>query len=325
MGNVTENANSKRVLVTGASGFVGRPLITALLRAGYKVRAAARRATSFPDSVEVCIVPDFKTAIDWKPILQGVNIVIHLAGLAHADSHSSTFNDYDQINWKTTLDLARAAKDVGLDRFIFLSSVRAQVGPSAPHVLHERDYPTPTDHYGQTKLAAELAVGFMGLPFTIFRPVAIYGPQPKGNIKILVQIAKFPLPLPFAGFNNRRSLLGIDNLISAFFFVLNNKATVGETFLVADPVPLTLSEIFTMLRKAHGRRPGLVHISPTFIRLALCMLGQKKLWERISEDLVADTSKLESLGWHPAVGTYEGFCSMLSADNANDIGQHRKK
>ena len=311
MERVVQNVTSKRVLVTGASGFVGRPLTIGLLRAGYTVRAATRSTTSFPEPVEVAIVPDFRAAIDWKPILQGVNSVIHLAGLAHADTHSTTLNDYEQINWKTTLYLARAAKDVNIDHFIFISSVRAQSGPSAPHILRERDYPTPTDHYGHTKLAAELAVGFTGLPFTILRPVAIYGPHPKGNVRKLLQIAKLPLPLPFASFHNRRSLLSVDNLISAILFVLNNKMTIGETFLVADPVPLTLAEIFAMLRKVQGRRPGLVHISPTIIRLALYLLGQKKLWERISEDLVVDTRKLESFGWRPAIGTYEGICSML--------------
>lgn len=307
------DVKTKCVLVTGASGFVGRPLVTALLRAGYAVRAATRYPGRFPDPVDEVIVPDFRRAIDWKPILKGVNVVIHLAGLAHADSRDSAYGEYDQINWATTLDLARAAKDAGLDRFIFLSSVRAQVGPSAAHILREQDDPHPTDHYGRSKLAAELAVSSTGLPFTILRPVAIYGPHPKGNIKRLVQLARSPLPLPFAGFHSRRSLLGIDNLVGAIFFALNNNTTIGEKFLVADSTPLTLPEVFTMLRKAQGRRPGLIYVPPSTIRLALHLLGQRRLWERISEDLIADTSKLELLGWRAAVHAYDGFRSMIAA------------
>jgi UDP-glucose 4-epimerase len=113
--------------------------------------------------------------------------------------------------------LARAAKNVGLDRFVYISSVRAQVGPSAPQTLNEQRESYPTDDYGRSKLAAELAISSTGLPFTILRPVVVYGPHPKGNIKTLIQLASSPLPLPFKAFNNRRSLLGLDNLLCDFF------------------------------------------------------------------------------------------------------------
>jgi nucleoside-diphosphate-sugar epimerase len=306
--------STKRVLVTGASGFIGRPLVAALLRAGYAVRAVTRRPISFPNSVDVVIVPDFKNSVDWTPILQGIDIVVHLAGLTHADSRHSDFAEYDQVNWLTTLQLARVAKDVGVDRFVLISSVRAQIGPSAAQIANERDEPHPTDDYGRSKLAAEMAVRSIGLPFTILRPVVVYGPHSKGNIKRLVQLGSLPLPLPFKGFTNQRSLLGIDNLIAAILFVLNNPATAGETFLVADPMPLTLPEIFTMLRKAQGRKPRLVYAPATFIQLALRLLGLTHLWERISESLVVDTSKLESFGWRPTVNTYEGFVAMMRAE-----------
>ena len=308
--------STKRVLVTGASGFVGRPLVHALVRAGFAVRAASRRPVSFPNSVEVVIVPDFKNLVDWNPILRDVDIVVHLAGLAHADGRDYAFGAHDQVNWVTTLNLARAAKDVSLDRFVYISSVRAQVGPWAAQKVREQDEPHPTDHYGRSKLAAELAIRSSGLPFTILRPVAIYGPHPKGNIKRLFQLASLPVPLPFKAFNNRRSLLGIDNFIAAIFFALNNQTTVGEKFLVADPVSLTLPELFTILRKAQGRKPGLVYVPPILIRLALFMSGQNRLWKRISENLVVDTTKLESLGWHPPVETYEGLRSVLAANNS---------
>ena len=302
----------KRVLVTGASGFVGRPLVAALVDAGYSVRAAMRYPASFANSVDIVIVPDFTKPIDWTPIVRGVDIVIHLAGLAHTDSRDSMQGIYEQINSTTTRDLARAAKEAGIERFVYMSSVRAQTGPSAPKPVREDDEPHPTDHYGRSKLAAELAVQSAGIPFTILRPVVIYGPRSRANIKKLIQLAKLPLPLPFGGFAKRRSLLGIDNLISAIFFVLNNKTTIGETFLVADSAPLTLPEIFALLRKAQGRKPGLIYVPTFLIRLALLLSGQRKLWNRINEDMIADTGKLESLGWHPPVETYEGLRSALA-------------
>ena len=313
------DVRTKRVLVTGASGFIGRPLVAALFRAGYAVRAVTRRPISFPGSVDVAFVPDFRNSVDWTPILQGIDIVVHLAGLTHADSHDSNFAEYDQVNWLTTLQLARAAKDVGVDRFVLMSSVRAQTGPSAAQIVKEQDEPHPTDDYGRSKLAAEMAVRSEGLPFTILRPVVVYGPHSKGNIKRLVRLGSLPLPLPFKGFTNRRSLLGLDNLIATISFVLNNETTVGETFLVADPMPLTLPEILTMLRKAQGRTPRLVYAPAILVQLALRLLGRTHLWERISESLVVDTSKLESLGWRPTVGTYEGFVAMMRADAGESL------
>jgi nucleoside-diphosphate-sugar epimerase len=306
---------TKRVLVTGASGFVGRPLVGALAHAGYAVRVAVRRPVSFPSSVDVVIIPDLENFNDWDPILQGVDIVIHLAGLAHADQRDIPFGKFDKINWIATLFLANAAKKAGIKRFVYISSVRAQVGASAEQTIHEQDTPHPTDHYGRSKLAAEWAIRAAGLPFTIFRPVVIYGPHPKANIGTLVRLARSRLPLPVAGFTNRRSLLGIDNLISAIVFALNNPVTVGETYLLADPVPMTIAEIFATLRKIKGRMLTTIYVPQVIIRLALMMCGRKELLSRFTGELVVDTSKLESLGWRPAVDTYEGFLRMMRAED----------
>ena len=109
---------TKRILVTGASGFIGRPLVAALLRAGYAVRAATRRQVSFPNSVEVAIVPDFLNPVDWNPILQGVDIIVHLAGMVHSKVPDTAYSEFDQINWIATQRLAHAAKEVGIERFV---------------------------------------------------------------------------------------------------------------------------------------------------------------------------------------------------------------
>src|SRR5450759_2491592 len=306
---------TKRVLVTGASGFVGRPLVAALLRAGYAVRAVTRRQVSFPDSVEAAIVPDLKNSIDWNPILRGVDIIVHLAGPAHSKIPESAYSEFDQVNWLATQRLAHAAKEAGIDRFIYISSVRAQVGASAVQAIHEQDEPRPTNQYGRSKLAAEQAVQAAGVPFTIFRPVVVYGPHPKGNMRTLVRLARPPLPLPVASFTSRRSLLAVDNLISAIIFALNNPVTVGETYLVADSKPMTIGEILTMLRKIQGRSSSTISVPQVIIRLLLMMCGRGNLWSRFSGDLVVDTSKLESVGWRPPVDTYEGLRGMMRAED----------
>jgi UDP-glucose 4-epimerase len=307
-GHVVEQRR-RTILVTGASGFVGRPLVAALAAAGYAVRATARSPAAMPPGVELTLVPDFAGPVDWDPILRGIDLVVHAAGLAHADSSEIPAGTFDRINRATTQELAGAAARAGVTGFVFISSVRAQVGASAQHVLRETDEPRPTDRYGRSKLDAEAAVRASGVPYTILRPVVIYGPHAKANIRLLIRLASLPLPLPFAAFGNRRSILSVDNLVSVVLFALDEPTARGGTFLVADPVPVTLPDIFAMLRRAQGRSPGLFSVPPRLFRLALTVLGQSHLWERIGDELVVDTSKLVSLGWHPAVDTYRGLAA----------------
>ena len=304
---------AKRILVTGASGFVGQPLVHALVRSGYEVRAATRCPSSFSSSVDVAIVPDFTSQIDWEPILRGMNIVIHLAGHAHADAAAEDDAIFHRVNFITTRDVAHAAARASVERFVYISSVRAQTGPSAEGIVTEQDDPRPTDSYGRSKLAAESAVRVAGVPFTILRPVVIYGPHAKANFKSVVRLASTPLPLPFAGFNSKRSILGIDNFISAILFVLNAPKAIGEVYLVADADPVTIHHLFAMLREARGGRPWLFYIPPKLLQLALVLVNRQRLWERLAYGLVVDTAKLQSVGWHPPTRTFDGLHSMLSA------------
>lgn len=304
---------TKRVLVTGASGFVGRPLVAALLRAGYAVRAVTRRQVSFPDSVEAVTVTDFINSIDWNPILRGVDIVVHLAGLVHDRIPDTAYSEFDQVNWIATQRLANAAKEAGIERFIYISSVRAQVGAYAEQTVREQDEPHPTNQYGRSKLAAEQAIQASGVPFTIFRPVVIYGPHPKGNMRTVLRLARSRLPLP--AFSSRRSLLALENLIGAIFFTLSNPATIGETYLVADSAPMTMSEIFVIFRKIQGRSLTTFHVPLVIVRLLLKLTGRVDIWRRLNGDLVVDTSKFQSAGWHPTVDTYEGLRGMMRAED----------
>ena len=290
-------------------------MVTALLRAGYAVRIASRQSVPFPNSVDEVIIPDLVTPVDWKPIIHDVDIVVHLAGLAHASESYLPFDEFDKINRIATLRLANAAKEARVRQFIYISSVRAQVAHFAAQIVRERDEPQPTDQYGRSKLAAERAIKSMSLPFTVLRPVVVYGPHPKGNFRTLIRLASLPLPLPVKGLTARRSLLEIDNLISAIIFVLDNQHALGQTFLVADPAPLTLIEIFAVLRKAQGRAPWLVYVPSFLIRRVFLLLGYPDLWERIGGNLVVDTSNLESLGWRAPLDTYEGLTAMMRAED----------
>jgi nucleoside-diphosphate-sugar epimerase len=305
-----------RVLVTGATGFVGRAVLTACARDGRNVRAAVRRPPHppFAGGVEVMQHADFLLAQDFAPLLAGVDQVVHLAGIAHAGSVDPEI--YDRVNRLTTAELAAAAAQAGVKHFVFVSSIRAQSGPTADHALTERDESAPTDAYGRSKLAAEAAVRSAGVPFTILRPVLLYGPGVKGNFALLLRAALSRWPLPVKDFINRRSLLGIDNFISALAFVLSSPRTIGETYIVADPgIPPALPDLIGTLRKAQRRWSLLLPMPRHYVENPLRWIGRDEVWERLGGNLRADPGKLITAGWRPAHDTRDGLAALVQAQS----------
>jgi UDP-glucose 4-epimerase len=307
-----------RILVTGASGFIGRAAIAAFGQGGYALRAAVRRPPepAFATGVDVMQHPDLSEVFDWRPLLDGVDRVIHLAGIAHTGRGVAP-EFYDRINRLATEELAAAAARAGVRHFVFVSSIRAQSGPAADHALTERDEPAPTDAYGRSKIAAETAVRSAGVPFTILRPVLLYGPGVKGNFALLLRAALSPWPLPIKDFVNQRSLLGVENFLSALRFVLFAPAAIGETYVVADPgSPLRLADVIATMRKALGRRPLILPLPPRYLETSLRLLHRNDLWERLGGNLLADPSKLMAAGWRPEHDTREGLTAFVQAESA---------
>jgi UDP-glucose 4-epimerase len=299
-----------RILVTGASGFVGRALVNELASQGHSVRAAMRQpADVFARSVEVVAVSDLTRPVEWRALLKEVATVVHLAGIAHASAELSE-SAYDRVNRLATTELAAAAHAAGIRRLVFVSSIRAQSGPVAHHVLRETDPPQPTDAYGRSKLAAETAVRAAKVPFTILRPVLVYGPGAKGNLARLLELARSPWPLPFGLFRQRRSLLARQNLMGAIRFVLESPQALNETYIVADPSPFTLGGIIAAMRAGEDRSPQLLPVPPALIGLALKAMGRTEEWERLGGSLVADPAKLLQAGWQPSIETSAGLAAM---------------
>ena len=297
--------------MTGAAGFVGRAALTALAQRGFVLRAAQRSPTRspLPAGIEVVELPDLASEFDWKPLLTGVDRVIHLAAIA--DSGAADTALHDRVNRWATERLARAAAESGISRFVFISSIRAQTGPSADHALTERDAPEATDGYGRSKLAAEAAVRAAGVPFSILRPVPLYGPGVKGNFGLLLRAAQSRWPLPVKDFVNRRSLLGVDNLVSAVEFVLSAAVALNETYIVADPgTPPRLAEVMAILRQAQGRRPMIFALSRPTVEMPMRFL-RPDLWERLSGNLRADPAKLLAAGWQPLHDTRDGLIALI--------------
>lgn len=303
------------VLVTGASGFIGKRAAGALAREGWQVRAASRDPSAVPamSGIERVALPDLAHSADWSPLLEGVTHVVHLAGIAHAPG-VLPYAVYTRINAEAVGELAERARGK-VERFVFISSVRAQAGLSADRPITEKDEPRPTDAYGNAKLAAERLIAASGTPFTVLRPAVVYGKGVKGNIASLATLARTPMPLPFAGLTNRRSLLALDNLVPAISLVLDAKAAANGTFLVADREPISVADLVSAMREGLGRSPHLVKVPLGGVRRLMRSFGREADWERISGEFVIDASKLMGIGWRAGVATHDGIVRMMRTQN----------
>jgi UDP-glucose 4-epimerase len=306
---------TRRVLVTGASGFIGKRLIAALVKQGLAVRAASRDPGSLiaASEVERVALPDLAKPADWSALLDGVTHVVHLAGIAHAPG---TVPDdvYTRINAQAVGELGAQAKG-RVERVVLMSSVRAQAGLSAEHAITEEDTPRPTDTYGRSKLAAEGLLAASGVGYTVLRPAVVYGKGVKGNIASLATIAKTPMPLPFGGLDNRRSLLALDNLVSAVAHVLDVPEAANETYLVADEAPISVADMVSAMREGLGRPPHLVKVPQGAVKRMMKSFGREADWERVCGAFVVDPSKLMATGWRPSVETHVGLIRMMRAEN----------
>ena len=300
-----------RVLVTGANGFIGRALLPAFVPFGHQIRAAVRNASavSFPPNVEVREYGDLSRDVDWSPLIDGCDAVVHLAGIAHTGPGIPD-EAYDRVNHRATADLARAAKAAGVGRFVFMSSIRAQSGPTADHVLTEDDAPQPADAYGRSKLAAENALRQQDIPYTILRPVLVYGPGAKGNFAELVRLATLPIPLPFGALTKERSLIGLSGVIRAVVFALQSDNARDQTFIIADPAPISVAAMIAALRRGFGREPGLIAVPRPLLRMALTMIGKRDVLDRIDGQLIASSAKLVAAGWPASPDTASSLTAL---------------
>jgi len=298
--------------LTGATGFIGQHLLRELPKRGYRLRVLLRRPTAVPTLTSSAVIGDLARPQNMSSALAGVDAVIHSAGLAQAMSGVPE-DDYRVINTEATIGLARAARRAGAKRFVFLSSIRAQCGPTADTVLTEAIEPRPTDPYGKSKLAAERGLAELDIDWVSLRATLVYGPGVRGNMAQLMRLARSPFPLLLGSLRACRSLLAVENLLAAIEVVLAAPLTLRRPFIVADPQALTVTEMIAAMRHGLGRRPNVFPFPVTLLELLLRAAGREDIYERLSGSLAADPSALMSIGWTPPLATAAGLAGLMRA------------
>ena len=298
-----------RVLLTGASGFVGRTLQARLLADGiYKLRCAQRQVpVSSVGSVEFWPAPSLGPDADWFQALIDVDVVIHCAARVHVmnEQAADPLTEFRRANVEGTLRLARQAVEAGVKRFVFVSSIKVNGEQTLPgEVFRADDEPQACDPYGISKLEAEeglLALGAeTGLEVVIVRPPLIYGPGVKANFLSMMRWLKKGVPLPFGAIMNRRSLVAVDNLVDLLVVCIMHPAAAGQRFLVSDGEDLSTTELLDRLSTALDKPARLLPIPQSWLEGIFTVAGLGSLNQRLCGSLQVNMDKtIELLEWTP--------------------------
>lgn len=304
----------KRVLVTGADGFVGRVLCEVLDRSGFRVRAAVRTDRFLPECVaEKVIVGDIGSTTDWGAALVGVDWVIHLAARAHVLNDRAAHADaYFETNERGTAVLANFSARVGVRRFVYLSSIKVNGEETVGHPYTSIDEPHPQDAYGRSKWLGEKALqkiaGECGMEAVIVRPPLVYGPRVRANFLRLLRWVDKGWPLPLGAVDNRRSLINVWNLSALLSFVLESPVAPGHTWLAADGEDWSTPDLIRHIGSAMGKSVRLISAPVGLLKLCSRMIGRQAEVTRLCGSLVVDASETRSmLGWVPAVTADEAL------------------
>jgi nucleoside-diphosphate-sugar epimerase len=288
------------VLVTGASGFVGKALCAEVCEKNIPI-VSLKLAHSDPENIAIA--------------LRQCSAVVHLAARVHVmqDASQDPLSDYRRTNVDVTLGLARTAAASGVQRFVFVSSVKVNGESTAVgQCFRPDDMPAPQDPYGISKMEAEQGLRQIaaesGMELVIVRPPLVYGPGVKANFAALMRAVQRGWPLPLGAVHNQRSLVALDNLVDFIITCITHPEAANQTFLVSDGQDLSTSELVRGMAQAAGVPARLLPVPVAALRLAGRMLGKVDAIDRLCGNLQVDISKARNLlDWAPPLSVKEGL------------------
>lgn len=315
------------VLITGASGFVGRHLVQRCLTDGWQVAALVRPSNGMGrPGLKSYVIGGVEQLGDVSNALLGQDVVVHCAARVHVmkDKSDDPLVAFRAVNVRGTLDLARQAAAAGVKRFIYLSSVKV-LGESTVtgRPFNEEDQPHPRDAYAQSKCEAEVELRQLakktGMAVVVIRPPLVYGAGVGANFKIMMTAVRRGWPLPLGLINNRRSLVAIDNLVDLIRVCMVHPAAANHTFLVSDGEDLSTTQLLRHLGVSLGRAARLLPVPSPALRFTAFLLGRSAMADRLCGSLQVDISKAQRLlGWTPPVSVHDGLRHASQGDDHHE-------
>jgi nucleoside-diphosphate-sugar epimerase len=304
-----------QVLVTGANGFLGRALCTEAVLRGMAVLGITRASGDLPNSVDNFVVGSIDCNTDWKDVLTGYEVIVHLAARVHVltDTAADPLEEFRRINVQGTLNLALQAVAAGVQRFVFVSSIK--VNGEATHLgvpFREVDTPAPLSAYGVSKMEAEQGLREIArktsMEVVIIRPPLVYGPGVKANFADMMRWLKRGVPLPLGAIHNQRSLVSLDNLIDFLMTCITHPAASNQTFLVSDGEDVSTTELLYRMGQALGHPARLLPLPVSALKVAAALVGKSDVAQRLCGSLQVDLEKTRRLlDWTPPLSLNEGL------------------
>lgn len=321
-----------KILVTGANGFVGKPLCAELLRQNQTVRAAVRSANTLLENVELAVVGSIDGDTAWADALRGVDVVIHLAARVHVmkDAAGDPLAEFLKVNLCGTENLARQAARAGVKRLVYVSSVKVNgESTTRTQAFLESDDPNPIDPYGISKWRAEQALRRIAqetsLEVVIVRPPLVYGPGVKGNFISLLAAIDKGIPLPLAGAHNLRSLVYVGNLVNALIACATHPAAAGQTYLLSDGEAVSTALLVDKIAAVLGRKNRSFYFPASILRAAAAVLGRSAQVDRLFGSLLVGDQKIRNeLGWYPPFTLEQGLRATAEWYSSQRIGYNHR-